>query len=166
MSSTDRFVFTPAVFLRDASASATLGNFARVPCWILSRTGASPRFRVALRYWSPSWVSCTGSSKVDYAFKAKSNIDGRKFRNDATEPSSLRAWFQLSNFGLRDTPASADFVSQQFFSLDHFSYCVGRQIQQFSGLAWSQQRHVDWVLHSQPSSIAPCLLRDETVGKN
>ena len=79
---------------------------------------------------------------------------GEKFRNDATEPSSLRAWFQLSNFGLRDTPASADFVSQQFFSLDHFSYCVGRQIQRFSGLAWSQQRHVDWVLHSQPSSIA------------
>ena len=79
---------------------------------------------------------------------------GEKFRNDATEPSSLRGWFQLSNLGLRDTPASADFVSQQFFSLDHFSYCVGRQIQQFSGLAWSQQRHVDWVLHSQPSSIA------------
>jgi len=63
---------------------------------------------------------------------------GEEFRNDVTEPSSLRAWFQLSNFGLRDTPASADFVSEQFFSLDHFSYCVGRQIQQFSGLAWSQ----------------------------
>jgi hypothetical protein len=86
--------------------------------------------------------------------KQKAISMGEKFRNDATEPSSLRAWFQPSNFGLRDTPASADFVSQQFFSLDHFSYCVGRQIQQFSGLAWSQQRHVDWFLHSQPSSIA------------
>jgi hypothetical protein len=42
-------------------------------------------------------------------------------------------------FGARYTPTSANFESRQFFAVDHSQYGVGRQIQQFSGLAWTQE---------------------------
>ena len=50
----------------------------------------------------------------------------------------------------RNAPTSSHFQRRQFFALDHSSYGLGGQIQQFSRLAWSQQRsRVGLLVHAQ-----------------
>jgi len=56
----------------------------------------------------------------------------------------------FGEFSARYTPTGANFESRQFFAVDHSQYGVGRQIQQFSGLAWTQEwSRIRLVLHGQ-----------------
>jgi len=54
----------------------------------------------------------------------------------------------FADFTSRNTPLGAHSESPQFFAVDHDSYSVGRQIQQFSGLACGEELHrVSLLLH-------------------
>ena len=52
---------------------------------------------------------------------------------------SSRVLNEFGQFACRNTPLRAHFECRQFFAVDQVMYSVGRQIQQFSGLAWSQE---------------------------
>jgi hypothetical protein len=74
--------------------------------------------------------------------------------NDATAPSSRRVRNQLGDFASTDTPLGAQFESRQFFAVDHVPYCLSRQIQPFTRLAWSQRERLNSLDHGQPSNAS------------
>jgi len=86
-------------------------------------------------YWCSTARSFQNTSKYARCY-------GYEELSGSVQTPGSRLAVSLSPFGefsARYTPTGANFESRQFFAVDHSQYGVGRQIQQFSGLAWTQE---------------------------